>query len=48
MVWVDRHPNVQVAFEPHNVSGVLIDPFFNANTPEDFAQAAAVAEELGA
>lgn len=48
LVWVDRHPNVEVAFDPHPVDGGFVDPFFNANTPEDFARAAAVAGELRA
>ena len=33
--WTDRHDTVAVAFEPVNISSRMIDPFFNANTPED-------------
>lgn len=38
LVWVSRHPNVTVTFERAGV-----DPFFNANTPEDFERAAEIA-----
>ena len=48
MVWVDRHPNVQVSFEWREINGTRIDPFFNANTPEDFARALDVVGELEA
>lgn len=33
--WTDRHDTVAAAFEPTNIGGRLIDPFFNANTPAD-------------
>ncbi len=46
LVWVDRHPNVEVAFELQKVNGATVDPFFNANTQEDFARALKVAEEM--
>lgn len=51
MVWVERHPNVEVAFRGAVVDGVEIDPFFNVNTPEDLETAEIVHEairELGA
>jgi molybdenum cofactor guanylyltransferase len=37
MQWVDRHDVVAVAFEPIQMGSRLIDPFFNANTPNDMA-----------
>lgn len=46
MVWVDRYPNVHVSFPPAVLNGREVDPFFNANTPEDFAKASGVAEEM--
>lgn len=46
--WSDRHGTVAVDFPPARLAGVEIDPFFNANTPQEldalrrlFAQAAA-------
>ena len=33
--WTDLHDTVSVVFEPVNIGGRMIDPFFNANTPED-------------
>jgi molybdenum cofactor guanylyltransferase len=37
--WVERHPHVIVEFPFAEGGGVLADPFFNANTPEDLAEA---------
>ncbi len=34
-----RHPNVTVDFEPEETPSGPRDPFFNVNTPEDFARA---------
>jgi molybdenum cofactor guanylyltransferase len=41
-LWVERHRHVTVTF-PNAENGA--DPFFNANTPEDFAAAARLIEE---
>lgn len=40
--WTDRHGTVAVEFEFANVGGRDIDPFFNANTPEEFDEVAAI------
>jgi molybdopterin-guanine dinucleotide biosynthesis protein A len=39
--WIGRHRHFIVEFQPANLGGALADPFFNVNTPEDLAQAAA-------
>ena len=44
LAWVDRHKLAEVAFLP--LHGV--DPFFNANTPEELAEAETIARELAA
>ena len=36
--WTDRHGTVPVPFSPARVCGIDIDPFFNANTPQELAQ----------
>jgi molybdenum cofactor guanylyltransferase len=33
--WTDRHGTVPVPFGPARVGGADLDPFFNANTPEE-------------
>jgi molybdopterin-guanine dinucleotide biosynthesis protein A len=43
--WIERHRHVQVAFGPETIGGVAVDPFFNVNTPEDFAAAEAMLRE---
>ncbi|MGO9868123.1 MAG: molybdenum cofactor guanylyltransferase MobA [Rhodomicrobium sp.] len=40
--WTDRHPNFIAEFPMTNVAGKLADPFFNANTPEELAEAEAL------
>jgi molybdopterin-guanine dinucleotide biosynthesis protein A len=40
--WTDRHGTVPVPFDPIEIHGSMIDPFFNANTPEELAQARAL------
>lgn len=40
-----RHPHVTVAFEPENTPSGPRDPFFNVNTPEDFARAQTYLEQ---
>ena len=44
LAWVGRHKLAEVAFSP--LHGV--DPFFNANTPEELAEAETIARELAA
>lgn len=42
--WTDAHGWVAVPFEPIMVAGQPVDPFFNANHPEDLAKARRMAE----
>jgi molybdenum cofactor guanylyltransferase len=35
--WTDRHGTVAVDFPPQRLAAVEVDPFFNANTPEELA-----------
>ncbi|ESR26744.1 molybdenum cofactor guanylyltransferase MobA [Lutibaculum baratangense] len=42
LVWVHRHDNAVVDFPVRKVGEFELDPFFNANTPEDMA----IAEKL--
>ena len=37
--WIERHAHVAVEFEPRQIGGVEVDPFFNINTPDDLAMA---------
>ena len=37
--WTDRHPHCIVEFAFTDLGGNRVDPFFNANTPEDLAEA---------
>ena len=39
LVWTGRHGTTSVAFDFLNIGGEKVDPFFNANTPDEFAQA---------
>ncbi len=41
--WAERHRHFIAEFPPVSLGGRLADPFFNANTPEELAQAAALA-----
>lgn len=43
--WTDRHGTVPVPFEPVTLGGQAIDPFFNANTPEELDEARALLGE---
>jgi molybdopterin-guanine dinucleotide biosynthesis protein A len=36
--WTDRHGSITVEFPPVEVGGRTVDPFFNANTPEELDQ----------
>jgi molybdopterin-guanine dinucleotide biosynthesis protein A len=38
LAWTDRHGTVAVPFPPTRVCGIDIDPFFNANTPQELDQ----------
>jgi molybdopterin-guanine dinucleotide biosynthesis protein A len=37
--WTDKHGTIPVDFEPVTIAGQSVDPFFNANTPEELAEA---------
>ncbi len=39
LAWTDKHGTVPVAFDMIEVEGRSIDPFFNANTPDELAEA---------
>lgn len=39
LAWTDRHGTVGVDFAPVLVGGEEVDPFFNANTPDELAEA---------
>jgi len=40
--WTDRHGTVPVVFSMVRLSGIEIDPFFNANTPQDLDRLRAI------
>jgi molybdopterin-guanine dinucleotide biosynthesis protein A len=44
--WTDRHKTVTAEFPGVETGGITIDPFFNANRPDDMAHAAAVLAEM--
>jgi molybdenum cofactor guanylyltransferase len=48
LAWVSRHANVEVPFVQYKHNGAELDPFFNANTPDDMQRAAEHFEELQA
>lgn len=37
--WTDRHGTLPVMFDTVSIGGETVDPFYNANTPEDLALA---------
>jgi molybdopterin-guanine dinucleotide biosynthesis protein A len=39
LAWTDRHGTVVVDFDPIDAAGEAVDPFFNANTPQDLDEA---------
>lgn len=39
IAWTDRHGTLAVEFASVNVGGQKVDPFFNANTPDELAEA---------
>ena len=43
--WTDRHITMSAEFPAAHIGGVTIDPFFNANKPDDLAHAATVLAE---
>jgi len=43
--WIERHAHVAVDFAPVTIGGAEVDPFFNANTLEDFAAAEALLQK---
>ncbi|MEM8837145.1 MAG: molybdenum cofactor guanylyltransferase MobA [Pseudomonadota bacterium] len=45
LAWVGRHDWTTCEFEPVKVGQSTLDPFFNINTPEDFAFAEGLMEE---
>jgi len=48
LAWVDRHEMIEVEFAGFSVAGELLDPFFNANTPDDMQVAEAILRETAA
>ena len=40
--WVKEHGAEEVYFPPSEIGGCAVDPFFNLNRPEDFAEAEAL------
>jgi len=42
--WTDRHTTLKVEFQKMDRPDGMIDPFFNANTPEDLERAARLVE----
>jgi molybdopterin-guanine dinucleotide biosynthesis protein A len=44
-LWVERHPHVTVAYPDEENGAQRVDPFFNANTPDDFATAERLIKE---
>lgn len=39
LAWVDRHANAKVDFPMTRIGNEVVDPFFNANTPDDMERA---------
>ena len=39
LAWTDRHGTLAVEFAPTMIGGQEVDPFFNANTPEELDEA---------
>jgi molybdopterin-guanine dinucleotide biosynthesis protein A len=44
--WTAKHPTFSVEFETISVAGETVDPFFNANRPEDLAKAEVLWEQI--
>lgn len=45
--WTDRHQTVTASFAPVEIAGRSLDPFFNANRPEDLAEAETLFQAAG-
>ncbi|RTL61573.1 MAG: molybdenum cofactor guanylyltransferase MobA [Hyphomicrobiales bacterium] len=45
MAWAEHHAAVAVPFQPVMMGARAVDPFFNANTPEDLAELRALMQE---
>jgi molybdopterin-guanine dinucleotide biosynthesis protein A len=43
--WTDRHRTVTKDFNAQTIGGRAVDPFFNANTPDDLARATSLVSE---
>ena len=46
--WTDRHDTRSAEFGPQRIGGETIDPFFNANRPEDLAELERLLERAAA
>ncbi len=46
--WTNRHTTVTATFPEVHIGGTVIDPFFNANKPDDIAHAETVLAETAA
>ncbi|MFV0297221.1 MAG: molybdenum cofactor guanylyltransferase MobA [Hyphomicrobiaceae bacterium] len=46
LAWTDRHGTVAVDFPLLRVGGVEVDPFFNANTPEELDEARQLLQDM--
>lgn len=46
LAWTDTHDTVLVKFAPFQAGGRAVDPFFNANRPEDLAEAETILEQM--
>ncbi len=44
--FIERHPNARIEFPDVDLSGEMLDPFFNINTPDDLAEARRIANRL--
>lgn len=44
--WVSLHINASVEFSPVQVGEMMLDPFFNVNTPEELVVAASFVEQM--
>lgn len=48
LAWTDRHGTIGVDFDPLQVGGEQIDPFFNANTPAELDEARRILAKIEA
>jgi molybdenum cofactor guanylyltransferase len=46
LAWTDTHDTVLVKFDGFQAGGRAVDPFFNANRPEDLAEAETILEQM--